>query len=734
MESTNVNVTQTAAERAPGNGRSAWLATLMLKRRGRILPRFAMYCRKLAALPRPWRARLQRKLAVTLTGAALLLALVQPTIQAAPDNTITVVNGEVADVENGKCSLIEAIINARAVRVGQLRADCAPGNLSGADTIVLPNNGLFELTAAHNEQFGPTALPVITRAMTIEGNGSTITRVIPSDPFRILVVDPGRKLTLRNTTISHGNADFSSINNAGGGILNFGTLVMENSVVSGSFAYQGGGIHNEGTATIINSTIDGNDAENDGGGIGNHGTMTIDRSTISNNTGTYYGAGVFNGGQMTITNSTISGNYMILEEGGGIYNAGEMTISNSTVTGNYAYGGDAGILNMDYATLHLNRTIISGNYSLNFDTYYFDYADEIGNAGTIIADNYNLIGHDGNAYSGNFTPGPTDIVPAEPLSAILDTTLANNGGPTETHALLSGSPAVDAAPSNACTAAPVSGVDQRGQPRNQNGDGASSAKECDIGAFELGGSTPPGSAAFFISATKNGTVDGLAFHSADILKFEAGNWSIHFDASDVGIKKNVNAFEILDDNSILLSFVANQPIPGLGTVRPQDVVRFIPSSTGSNTAGSFEWYFDGSDFLLTKSGEKIDALGEAADGRLLISTTGAAAVKLPNGQNLKAQDEDVLGFDLNTEEWSLFFDGTPLAGLKAEDVNALWADRTTGDIYLSLMNAFNLSGVQGNGRDIVKLTPNGNSYTPSLFWDGSAAGFPQNLDGLEIIQ
>ncbi|RIK12525.1 MAG: hypothetical protein DCC51_16780, partial [Anaerolineae bacterium] len=67
----------------------------------------------------------------------------------------------------------------------------------------------------------------------------------------------------------------------------------------------------------------------------------------------------------------------------------------------------------------------------------------------------------------------------------------DNGGPTQTHALPANSPAIDRAPSADCLAAPVSGVDQRGQPRNLDGNGLPAADECDIGAFEAADGEPP---------------------------------------------------------------------------------------------------------------------------------------------------------------------------------------------------------------------------------------------------
>ena len=233
-----------------------------------------------------------------------------------------------------------------------------------------------------------------------------------------------------------------------------------------------------------------------------------------------------------------------------------------------------------------------------------------------------------------------------------------------------------------------------------------------------------------------GRVWDVAFTPADILKYDpATGWSMYFDGSDVGITKNLAAFEVLNNGRILMSFAANQPTPA-GTFAPQDIARFTPSSTGPNTAGSFQWAFDGSANLLTTTGEKIDALGDIGDGRVALSTTGAAAVKLPNGVVLKAQDEDALGLIPNTGAWSAYFDGTAIKGLPVEDVNALWVDPATGDLYVSIIGAFNLGGVRGNGKDIVKLTktpgaPGG--YVPSLWWDGSAEGFPVAIDGLEIV-
>lgn len=242
---------------------------------------------------------------------------------------------------------------------------------------------------------------------------------------------------------------------------------------------------------------------------------------------------------------------------------------------------------------------------------------------------------------------------------------------------------------------------------------------------------------FYVSPATNGTISGIAYTGSDILQYtkSTNTWAMYFDGSDVGVTKNVSAFAILPGGDILMSFAANQVITGQGTFTAQDVARFDPTQTGNNTAGAFAWYFDGSDVALTTSGEKIDALDALDDGRLLISTGGAAAVPKTGGGTLKWQDEDVAAFTATTlgattiGTWAnaVYFDGTAITGLGAEDVSGFWLDETTGDRYLTILGAFKLGSLSGNGKSIVKLP--GGSTTPSLVtWTVP----PFNVDGLEL--
>lgn len=737
----------TQLNNATGSGGEAsreWLGALLLRRGSTLMPRFVSFYHQIARRPRRLRRQLRRKLAVTVAGAALLLALAggpngssvlaEP---AAPDARIYVAYGEVAINDNGTCSLIEAIVNARATRAGQLHDDCVAGNLSGPDTVILPPQGLFVLTEPHNSVFGATGLPVITTDMTINGNGATIRRsdAAGTPDFRIMAVDPGVRLTLRDTTISNGHI----YDENGGGIYSKGTLIVEGSTVTGNYGGAGGGIFAQ-TLTLTDSVVAGNIAHGGddyggwGGGI-NAGSGTISGSTISGNRAdngwdmfNYWdpvpgrGGSIFSHEAMTIVNSTISDNEA--NEGGGLFVWGETTLVQSTVSGNRArtktggtynttIGGDGGgVLVAAYwsacGTLTTRGSLISGNAADNPQGREVLVAETFDCTATATANAFNVFGHDSDAGLSGFVPGATDVVPAVAPAAVLSP-LADNGGPTQTHALPPGSPALDLAPGASCAAAPVNGVDQRGKPRNANGAGGVSANECDAGSYErqAGG-------ALLISPARKGNIGGLAFTPADILKYDpASGWSMYFDGRDVGVTRNLSAFEVLDNGDILMSFAANQKIDGVGTFAPQDIARFVPVTTGDNTAGSFQWQLDGSAYQLTTSGEKIDALAENPDGRIAVSTTGTASVSRPEGGLLKAQDEDALGFNFTLQRWSALFDGTAIPGLKGEDVNGMWIDPTTGDVYISILGEFNLGGIEGDGKDIVKLAADGaGGYTP----------------------
>ncbi len=261
---------------------------------------------------------------------------------------------------------------------------------------------------------------------------------------------------------------------------------------------------------------------------------------------------------------------------------------------------------------------------------------------------------------------------------------------------------------------------------------------------------PPGAGdQVFISSSSGGSVAGVSFADEDILVFDtsAQSWSLYIDGSDVGLggagARDVDAFHINPDGSILMSIVSASSLPDVGAVDDSDIVRLIPTSTGSQTAGTFELYFDGSDVGLTSNGEDVDAVSLTANGDILISTSGGASVPGLSG----IADEDLIRFTpsaLGSDTsgvWSRFFDGSDvgLANSSSEDTGGAWFDEV-GDLYLTTRGTFALANVTGTGADVFGCTPLSSGEatscgTNNVFFDGSAFGVGgEALDGLHIIR
>lgn len=216
---------------------------------------------------------------------------------------------------------------------------------------------------------------------------------------------------------------------------------------------------------------------------------------------------------------------------------------------------------------------------------------------------------------------------------------------------------------------------------------------------------------------------------------------MYFDGSDVGLPvEGIRDFTLLSDGSILLSLAKAVKMSDLGRVRPEDILRFIPSSTGQTTSGTFQMYFDGSDVSLTSGGEAIDAFSFDAAGRLIISTKGASIIKNPSSM-LKSKNHDLLSFTFGTTggstsgSWAFYFDGSDV-GLGKENIDSLWIDPINGDIYLSVVNSFSVSGASGGGGTIFVCDPgtlgDTTSCSYSRYWDVVENGLNVNITGLYI--
>jgi hypothetical protein len=449
---------------------------------------------------------------VLLIGICLIpFTLAQRTTRRAPANIITVTNLN----DSGSGSFRQALADA-----------------NDGDTIEFAVTGTISLTSGEL---------VIDKNITISGPGSNSLTVRPSSGsfFRVFNVMPSHSITIQGLTISFGIAEFAQ----GGGIFldeQVTATIADCSLTNNYTGDIGGAIFSNGGAmlTVLSSTIDGNTAgtsEHGGGGAGIYSSadvLTIIDSTISNNTAWVdndhfggYGGGIFSSGGgleisnttisgnqagtdggglsfsgtiATITNSTISGNIAGLWTtnapvglGGGISNFGTLTITNTTISDNHAYGsqfkggGEGGGID-DFGTLEIRNSTISGNRADVHAGNLYGESAQIGNTvlnagapenlyGGVSSLGYNVCSDNG----GGFLNGPGDQINIDPLLGPLQ----DNGGPTFTHELLTGSPAIDAGDP---TFTPPPYYDQRGPDfwRVRNG-------RIDVGSFEVQeGSTP----------------------------------------------------------------------------------------------------------------------------------------------------------------------------------------------------------------------------------------------------
>jgi predicted outer membrane repeat protein len=438
-------------------------------------------------------------------GAALGLLLAPGLAQA---DTYTVVN----NADSGPGSLREAI-------------DTANAN-PGADTIK------FDMTQVVSPITLTSDTYVIADDLTIQGPGAALLTLSGDHTYRViynlyanLIIDgltiadgysetggaiynDGGTLTLSDSTLS-GNTAFQ-----GGAIYNYSrsTLSISNSTLTGNTASAGGAISSDGLTTISSSTLIGNTAT-DGGTINNSGTLSISNSTLSGNTARARGGAIYNfsyyiPSAVTVVQSTLSGNRA--DAGGAIYNTSTpspvgsalVTLHQTTLSGNSANNGGAILNRTDAgsATVEISHSTFSDN-SARFSGGGI-YASSIGDGMGTVALSHSLWvrGVTGNNYEvsiGGHAAIPTltslgynladdaSLALAGPGDqnnvATLSTTLgplADNSGPTLTHALLPGSPAIDAGdPAFDGSSLPF---DQRGTgfPRVANG-------RVDIGAFEF---------------------------------------------------------------------------------------------------------------------------------------------------------------------------------------------------------------------------------------------------------
>lgn len=404
-------------------------------------------------------------------------------VDTTADTTDVNPGDEICADSTGHCSLRAAIMESNA--------------LSGARTIVLPSGTYLLSIIGAGEDLGATGDLDITRNVTINGAAAATTIIDGGGIDRVFDVGIGGVAVINSVTIRNGDADATGVD--GGGIYNKGTLTISNSIVTNNAGRGGGGIANSsGSVTINKSTVTNSSAYYYGSGVWTDGgSLKITDSTVSGNSGRGYrnGAVVSTGGTSTLTNTTISGNTSQGQGAGGFLNwAGTLTMVNSTVSGNIGNGYGGGVVNIYSGTALLVNDTVVGNNDIQVTPAPAGgiYADSgsVSLKNTIVAKNtvggvtpadcLNSVPMTslGNNIAGDNTCnllGVGDRNNTNPLLA----SLANNGGPTMTHALLSGSSAYDAVPLASCTGPTGTALttDQRGSVRPQ---GAA----CDAGSFE----------------------------------------------------------------------------------------------------------------------------------------------------------------------------------------------------------------------------------------------------------
>src|SRR6266568_4153903 len=403
------------------------------------------------------------------------------------------------------CAVIASVQSAHAITVtntndngaGSLRQALA--DASDGDTIDFSVTGTITLTSGE--------LLVNKNNLTISGPGPNQLIVqrstaVGTPAFRVFHISSGKTVTISGLTITKGYASGN-----GGGIYNdHATLTVSDCTISGNYGIQAGGIYNDhATLTVSDCTISGNAGPYGGGGIYNFGefgdaTLTVSNSTLSGNftEATGDGGGILNVASaasaiVTISNSTLSGNFAgggySGTGGGGVANSGfehgnaTLTVKNSTFSGNSANlcGGISNSTDTASATLTIGGTILndsaSGANILNLD-------------GTVTSLGYNVssdaAGGDGTTGPGGLLNATGDIRNTSPILGPLQ----DNGGPTFTHELLTGSPALAKGKNfNAST------TDQRGTGFARTYDdpaiaNATAGDGTDIGAFEVQAQAP----------------------------------------------------------------------------------------------------------------------------------------------------------------------------------------------------------------------------------------------------
>ncbi len=414
-------------------------------------------------------------------------------------------NGSLDEVQIQDCPQYMLVTSTADTGIGSLRD--AVANVCSGGTIT------FDPSLAGQTIILASEL-VINKNLTIDGGTNAIT-ISGNGVTRVFNVTSG-EATLAHLAIYRGKVAGASAQGGGiyvnvGAILHLQYVELRDNAALGddgtaatlSGVAYGGGVYNAGTLSVQNSTLrgnvagggstyyefDGNGGDGKGGALYNTGTLTLQNSTLYSNAAW--------GGDANRYEQNYGSDNGGNGAGGGVYNAGTLTVQNSTFSGNQGTGGwggpsggsagqsiGGGLATYNSATIQ--NTTFADNASLQGVGIY--------NAGTWNLVNSLLVSQTANPDCVNAGSPATTAKNNLPKTATcpgatVTTTprlgaLADNGGGPKTHALLIGSPALDAGDATTCASLPGGDLDQRGVARHDgNADGTAT---CDIGAYEAG--------------------------------------------------------------------------------------------------------------------------------------------------------------------------------------------------------------------------------------------------------
>jgi hypothetical protein len=526
----------------------------------------------------------------------------------------------VNSLADGVVNLSDATVTLRdALEAANNNVQVSPGGPtgSGADEIRF-QPGLSGVITLLQGQLNVTDDVTLTgpgaHLLTVNGNNASLVFAVTDQQPAI-----AKTVTISGLTISGGRNTVGG----GGGIFNAENLTVQNCTISGNQAVIGAGIFNLNTGTLLvqNTTISNNQANTtggaSGGGIFNSNTLVVKNSTISGNTAGL-GSGIYNQttGTLTVQNSTISGN-RANATGGGIFNAGTLTMQSSTVTQNHTYdGGGSNTPNtgggiffqnnlVANGTTTLHNTIVADNYKGSGTTLENDIDLAAVSSGTaVVTGTNNLVGTGGSAGLINGVDG-NQVGVENPLLG----PLADMGGPTQTHRLLAGSPALNTG--NIAQVPGDSSSDQRGSPFlrvfGTLDIGAFEAQPItvvvDIDADEANGNEFPGDISLREAINRTNANLGADtitfapgfFNTQRVISLGLGQFTVAGDVAITG--PGANLLTINGNNASIIFLVTDQQAAVAKTV----TISGLTISAGRNLAGSGGGIFNAENMTVQNS-------------------------------------------------------------------------------------------------------------------------------------